>query len=120
MCHLFFSASTNGRNTPTWLNEGLAGYVSGQLQFKKKPETFSSFLDFFDTGGAGVYSESGFAVEALISAFGKEKILELLRNMKESGGNITKDKFNDLFKEVYGFEPAYETFNNLLVTNTRE
>lgn len=110
LCHLFFSASTCG-NTPTWLNEGLCGYVSGQIHFKKKPEAFSSFLDFFDTGGSGVYNESAFAVEALVGAFGKEKMLELLRNMKKSGGNITKDKFNALFKSVYGFEPTYDEFN---------
>ncbi|MFA5942101.1 MAG: hypothetical protein WC798_00295 [Candidatus Paceibacterota bacterium] len=114
LCHLFFSASTNGGHTPIWLTEGLSGYVSGDIQFKKKPASFSSFLEFFDTGGAGVYKESGFAVEALVKAFGKEKILDLLRNIKKSGGNPTKDKFNALFKAVYGFEPTYDAFNNLI------
>ena len=113
LCHLFFGVSTGGRHIPIWLNEGLCGYVSGQIRFKKKPEAFSGFLEFFDVGGSEVYKESGFAVEALIGAFGKEKVLELLRNIKESVGNITVDKFNVLFKVVYGFEPTYELFNNL-------
>jgi hypothetical protein len=113
LCHLFFSASTNDGYTPVWLNEGLSGYVSGQIQFKKKPESLSSFLEFFDNGGSGVYDESAFAVEALVDTFGKEKILELLRKIKETGGSMTKDKFADLFKAVYGFEPTYDAFNNL-------
>ena len=114
LCHLFFGVSTGGQNTPTWLNEGLCGYISGQIHFKKKPEVFSSFLEFFDKSGAGVYNESAFAVKALIDASGKEKILELLRKIKEIGGNLTKDKFDLLFKEIYGFEPAYEVFNNFI------
>lgn len=113
LCHLFFRSSTGGQSTPIWLNEGLCGYVSGQIQFKKKPEVFSSFLEFFDKGGAEVYNESAFAIKALTDSFGKEKILELLRKMKETGGNITKDTFDDLFKTVYGFAPTYEAFNNL-------
>lgn len=113
LCHLFFRASTGGQGTPTWLNEGLSSYISGDIQFKKKPKTFSSFLEFFDVGGAGVYEESGFAVAALIDAFGKDKIIGLLRKINETGGNMTKDTFDDLFKAGYGFEPVYEAFNNL-------
>lgn len=114
LCHLFFNSSTNGGHTPTWLNEGLSGYVSGDIQFKKKPASFSSFLEFFDKGGTGVYNESPFAVAALVDAFGKEKILELLRKIKGTDGNMTKDKFDDLFKTVYGFELTYDAFNKLI------
>jgi hypothetical protein len=39
LCHLFFGVSTGGQSTPTWLNEGLCGYVSGQHPFL----LFSSF-----------------------------------------------------------------------------
>jgi len=114
LCHLFFGVTTGGQSTPTWLNEGLCSYVSGQIQFKKAPDVLSSFLEFFDKGGAGIYNESTFAVKALIDAFGKGKILELLRKIKETGGSMTKDTFDDLFKAVYGFTPAYEEFNNRL------
>jgi len=113
LCHLFFNSSTNGVRTPIWLNEGLSGYLSGDIQFKKKPEVFSSFLEFFDKGGAGVYNESAFAIKVLIDTFGKEKILELLQKIKETGENMTKDKFDDLFKAIYGFESTYDAFNDL-------
>lgn len=111
--HLFFKASTSGKHMPIWLNEGLCGYISGQIKFKKRPSTFSSFLEFFDKGGAGVYDESAFVVEALINTFCKDKILKLLRDMKEGNGNMTKEVFDALFKAVYGFEPTYDAFNNL-------
>ena len=121
LCHLFFNASTNGGHTPVWLNEGLSGYTSGQIRLKdkEKPRTFSSFLEFFDTGGSGVYKESGFAVEALVNAYGKEKILVLLKKVKEVGQNMTREQFEEIFKAVYGLELTYDTFNKFTESGQR-
>lgn len=116
LCHLFFNSCTNGGTTPTWLNEGLSGYLSGDFKFKKRPERFFSFLEFFNTDGAGVYAEAAFAVEALVTTYGKEKIIELLRKMKEGSRNITEEQFKVLFMAVYGFEPTYDAFNKIIVS----
>ncbi len=116
LCHLFFNSCTNGGYNPTWLNEGLSGFLSGDSKFKKRPERFSSFLEFFDSGGAGVYNEAAFAVEALVTTYGKEKILELLQKMKEAGQNLTREQFDAFFKATYGFEPTYDVFNKIIVS----
>lgn len=113
LCHLFFRVSTGG-SIPVWLTEGLSEYTSGNMRFKKKPVEFSSFLDFFDTGGSGVYKESSFAIEALIMAYGKEKMLALLGKIKETGQDMTREQFAELFKDVYGFELAYDAINKLV------
>ena len=114
LCHLFFRVSTGGNRMPIWLNEGLSDYTSGNMQFKKKPEEFASFLESFNSGGAGVYAEAPFAVEALINAYGKEKILTLLKKIKETGQSMTKERFEELFKKVYGFGLSYIEFNRLI------
>lgn len=97
---------------PKWLWEGVAIYTSGQLKGRKMPEVFTTFLDFFDTQGfvSGVYKESGFVVEILIKKFGKEKIISLIKRLKECKN---RDDFSNLFKEIYGVELSYESLNEL-------
>lgn len=113
LCHLFFRVSTGGNRMPVWLNEGLSDYISGNIRFKKRPDRFSSFLEFFNSGGAGVYEEASFAVETLVDAYGKEKLLALLRKIKEAGQNMTREQFEEMFKTVYGLELSYDTFNKI-------
>ena len=93
-----------------WLWEGLAGYTSGQNAEKKRPDKFKSFLDFYEKSGAGVYAESGFAVQLLVERFGKRKLFNLIKMIKK---NDTKSKFSKYFKKFYGFEPNYKEFNRI-------
>lgn len=110
LIHLFFSKLSKGRNKPFWLNEGVSIYVSGQLKFKRKSEKFEEFLSFGERVGKGIYRESGFVVELLVSKFGKEKLLELIRRLPEIK---SEEGFKNLFKEIYGFELSYEEVNGL-------
>jgi len=65
------------------------------------------FIKFYKKKGKEVYYESGFAVEFLVEKYGKNKILKLVKSLK----NIdSEEEFNKKFKEIYGFELKYENF----------
>lgn len=97
--------------TPKWLVEGLAIYSSGQLDLKSKPTEFKTFLSFFEKGGSGLYSESGFAVQILIENFRKENFFDFYKSMKD----VKKDKdFKKLFKKYYNADLEYSFFNKYL------
>lgn len=111
LSHAFYRVLSSKGSQPKWLWEGVAIYTAEQHKSKEKPGKFVDFLEFFEQGSvAGVYRESGFAVEALVNKFGKEKLLELIKATKETD---TKEKFNTKFQEVYGFQPTYEEFNKI-------
>jgi hypothetical protein len=97
--------------TPKWLVEGVAIYSSGQLELKRRPKEFKSFLGFFKQGGAGLYDESGFAVEVLIENFGKEKFFNLYKSLDKVESEEDLEK---LFKDIYGETLSYDFFNKRL------
>jgi len=109
LAHCFANIFSGFCQKPIWLLEGISIFLSGQLKLKTKPKRFSKFLDFFENGGEGVYSESGFAVKFLVEKYGKEKLLQLLKKAKKFD---SKEDFADLFKSIYNFELNY---NNLEV-----
>jgi hypothetical protein len=96
---------------PDWLIEGIAIYLSGQIKSYKVPIKFEKFLTFWEGSGEGLCEESGFVVEKLIQKHGKNKLLRLCELLK---GNQSQEYFNNKFKEIYGSQPTYEFFNNLL------
>jgi hypothetical protein len=110
LTHYYAGNLSHDSQTPVWLIEGIAVYLSGQNAFKQQPEKFSRFLEYFQKGGPGVYAESGFVVEFLVRKYGKIKLLELLRHAKKAD---TTDKFTSLFESVYGFDLNYSTINDL-------
>jgi hypothetical protein len=95
---------------PLWLREGIAIYLAGQCSTKKRPETFREFLSYIESGGDKLYSESGFAVEILVREFGWNKIIDLIKGLRNVRSN--KD-FEVLFEKVYGFCLDYEEFERL-------
>lgn len=108
--HLFYRIVSSGRRGPFWLSEGVAIYTSGQNKLKTKPSGFKNFLDFYEKTGSGVYLESGFAVETLVKRFGKNKMLKLIKSLK----NVANEKqFNKTFKTIYGFQVTYKNVNEL-------
>lgn len=111
LSHLFFQHTSQFCSRPDWLWEGCAVYLSGQNKYLIKPEKFSTFLKFFeqDTNG-NVYKESGFAVQLLIEKFGKNKLINLIKKLR----NASSQKcFKQLFKNTYKIELVYKEFNNL-------
>lgn len=114
LIHVFFQHVTGGY-VPIWLNDGLCIALSGQLAEKPRPEKFTSFLDFHDSGGkGGLYDESGFAARLLIRHFGREKLLQLLRGIRDAGPGLSPEKFASLFTATYGVPLEYGTFDGLL------
>ena len=112
LCHLFFQGvSKGGFLKPRWMDEGVSIFLSGQTKLRKKPQKFEKFLEFYDKGGSGIYSESGFVVEILVKNYGKQRLLELIKNISKQKN---RKQFNNLFKKIYGFYPSYEKFNEML------
>ncbi|MBS3162621.1 hypothetical protein J4467_01745 [Candidatus Woesearchaeota archaeon] len=105
--HCYFYMVSNYCDKPRWLFEGIAIYLSGQLDKRLKPDVYKNFLNYYDNSDDNVYKESGFAVEFLIKYYGKPKFLELIRGLKYIA---SKEKFVLLFKEVYGFDLKYDNF----------
>jgi hypothetical protein len=110
LSHLFSRIFYEGY-TPKWLVEGIAIYSSGQLELKRRPKEFRSFLGFFKQGSAGLYDESGFAVEILIENFGKEKFFNLYKSLDKVE---TEEDLEKLFKDIYGETLSYDFFNKRL------
>lgn len=105
LSHLFYQ-SIAGTDKPRWLNEGVSVYLSGQLVESPKVTTFTKFLDHFDTGGA--YLECGTAVKFLVETYGKEKLVELLKELH--AGEVKPESFRNTFVKIYGFIPEYCQF----------
>lgn len=95
-----------------WINEGLANYSSGQYTRMPPPIKFEKFLKYISQNGKDIYHESGYVIKLLIDKYGKEKMFELLKKLKEY--KQEQDLF-DFFKEIYGFELNYDNMNKLLV-----
>lgn len=111
LCHVFVYAIIQSYTGVRWFEEGIAICVSGQINFRQRPTEFKEFLNPSDSEKE-IYKEAGFAVELLINKFGRQKLLDLLHQLK---GVTTKEKFNQQFKTIYGFLPTYEEFNKILV-----
>jgi len=112
VCHKFFQRLA-WTSQPTWLNEGTAIYLSGQLKKRNKIDKFSNFLLFESTNfidGQNVYKESGFFVEKIIDLFGKEKFIEFLKSIRKNSGNQDVLK---TFNQIYGLELNYDNINKL-------
>lgn len=108
LSHCFYNILSNYNHFPSWLGEGVAIYTSGQNNSKNKPGKFTEFLEFYNHGGKGVYSESGFFIQVLVEKFGKQKLLDLIKGLK----NIkTKEEFERLFAKQYGFNLTYDEIN---------
>lgn len=106
LAHLFFKITTGKKTGPKWLWEGVSILASGQAEQWGKPKEFKGFLD-----GSDIYTESGYALLLLVNKYGKDKLLKLLKAYKDFSGDLSV-----LFKEIYGLELSYATFNDLLMS----
>lgn len=110
LSHSFYNILSGNSHKPVWLCEGVAIHTSGQNKFKKQPVEFKEFLQFYENGGNGVYGESGFFVQFIIEKFGKEKLLNLV---KESKKIKSEEEFNQISSKEYGFGLNYDEINRI-------
>ena len=103
LCHCFTNIVA-GSFHPRWISEGVSLYAANQLSNYQKPEGFEGF---FDDKDKNLYRESGYAVELLVNSYGKQKLIDFLRLLKNK-------KSPKAFKEVYGVSLSYKIFNKLL------
>ncbi len=108
LSHCFYNVLSGYSHFPFWLGEGVASHTPAHSNFKNKPEKFSEFLDFYDQGGKGVYSESGFFVQVLVEKFGKQKLLNLIKELRSLK---TQEEFSKFFAKEYGFNLNYDEIN---------
>lgn len=112
ICHPFFRILSGKKDYPLWLNEGIAVYLSKQIEEKICPKKFSNFLEFYNKINKKMYDESGFVVAILIKKFGKQKLLELIKSLK----NVDSEKdFEKEFKKIYKFRLNYKEINKLIL-----
>lgn len=110
LSHLFYFSIT-GSNYPIWLTDGLAIYNSGQVESRKKPDEFKSFLQYFKEVGKPVYEEAGLAIKVIIEEFGKGKLLAFIKSLK---GIASQEQAAENFKNVFGLSLTYDNLNKLL------
>ncbi len=103
LAHLFFRIITGGKTQPNWLWEGVSILAAGQAQRWDKPVRLNGFLD-----NRNVYSEAGYALLLLSKKFGREKLVQMLKNYKTFAGD-----FSILFHNTFNLELNYITFNKL-------
>lgn len=113
MSHIYFGFKSNFNNAPNWLEEGVCNYISDQNKPKKFPKKFKTFLNFYENHNKGIYRESGFFIELLVKKFGKAKLMKLIKSLETC---TSKQKFDNCFKKIYGFNLNYEKVNKLLLS----
>ncbi|MBN1162402.1 hypothetical protein JXA34_01520 [Patescibacteria group bacterium] len=110
LSHLFYKLVTN-TDKPSWLNEGVATYVSGQVNEGTDFSNLSKFLEDPKEVGSAIYKEAGFALLLLSKEFGDEKILQYIKEIK---GYRTSDEIRLKFQSVFDRDLTYDSFNMLL------
>jgi hypothetical protein len=110
LCHSFFYVFSGGKYYPLWLNEGVAIFNSGKLYKSRRIKKFSGVLASYQKYSQKLWDESGFFIELLIKKFGKQKLLNLIKSLKEIN---SEKEFNSLFKKVYKFDLNYKEINKL-------
>lgn len=111
-CHVYYHQITN-TNRPQWLNEGLAGYLSGKkLDYQEaEPEKLLQIFSYFHQVDRGVYLSGQFWVEYLIKEFGQEKIISLIKKLDKE---IDELQFSKYFQDIYHFKYNQSTFSKLI------
>ncbi len=91
---------------PMWLNEGIAYVVADQDKKTGEKKDIRQAHTFEEWNKNPVYGASGKFVRYLIEKFGKEKLIDLLKEIKE---NEKKETFKAKFKQTFG-----EDFDSLV------
>ncbi len=103
IAHLFINEFL-GINYPKWLHEGIAGYVAEQYKIREV-ENIDDFSDLHNKEGWNKfhnYPQAFSFTKYLIDQFGKEKILEFLKNLSSSlNRKHSYEEFLDFFNKFF-------------------
>lgn len=97
---------------PIWLHEGLAGYIAGQYKIRKVKNTdqFSKLHDIKNWNRHPNYPQSFNFTKHFIDMFGKEKIIQFLKQLpKIVGKHHYPIEFEKFFKQFFKTK-----FNNVV------
>ena len=112
--HLFYGIVSGEISGPLWLNEGLSIFLSGQTTLGQweRPSEFRGFIesDASEENKKFAYAEGGFVIELLVNKYGKDKLIQLVRQLKSVKDS---DGFKTLFTEIFGIELSYKSINEL-------
>ena len=104
--HFYWHAIV-GTTMPIWMNEGLACYLAGQTFVLKDKNMIFNIRDYFDDNTFNAYAVGYVGVNYLIEKFGKETLLEFLKQLSDIVVSTTKkipvEAFEGLFKQQFGF-----------------
>jgi hypothetical protein len=103
--HLFYQELRDDEYDPLWLSEGLATFMQHskkKYNYKKSLKITKDILNqSFEEMTLESYQVFTLFVEYLILTFGEDKILGLIKGLKDG------EKLNDLFKKTY--EKSFDT-----------
>jgi len=111
-CHAYYTQITK-MHYPFWLNEGLASHLSGKKIFLSDGyrDKLLNVFDYFDKMDKDGYMIGQYWVEYLLQNFGKDKLVELIKNIKLGADNA---KFSELFFNIYDFKFDKNTFEKYI------
>ncbi len=116
-CHIYYRKIV-GKSTPIWLNEGLAGYLSGQVQRKPEIDEAIKVVDLYNAkiDDTRKYKLGYFWVRFLLQKFGRKKFLRSLNLLK---GKVAAEEFRKIFFKVYKIKFNKEELKNIIKSYER-
>ncbi|MFA5248209.1 MAG: hypothetical protein WC415_03115 [Patescibacteria group bacterium] len=111
-CHVYYTQLTNG-HCPSWLNEGLACFLSGKKLILKDgyKDKLLNIFSYFKNLNADVYMIGQYWVQFLLKKFGKKKFISLIKAMRLISN---EQQFNDKFYEIYNFKFDHSSFSKFI------
>jgi hypothetical protein len=111
-CHAYYTQLTNG-HSPSWLNEGLACFLSGKKLILKDDykDKLLNIFSYFKNVNADVYRVGQYWVQFLLKKFGKKKFISLIKAMRLISD---EQQFADKFYEIYGFKFSHSSFHKFI------
>ncbi|MDD5528197.1 MAG: hypothetical protein PHO56_04495 [Patescibacteria group bacterium] len=111
-CHAFYTRITKS-HYPSWLNEGLACYISGKKLVLSRgyKDKLLDVFSYFEKTNSDIYMVGQYWVEFLLKKFGKKKFTELINSM-ECISN--KHQFAAKFYKIYGFKFSKDYFSKFI------
>lgn len=93
LSHLYYIKLT-GMNYPKWINEGLACYLANQNKTIPTQKQALKIFNYFKDFDKDIYDIGFFWINALISCYGKDKLINLIKKFKI---NMNESDFNNIF-----------------------